>query len=252
MDTSNFTGIIFQMFGSWIFWIIIIFAMCFLGTLALIIKKSRALDVLVIEVCKIGGRKINIRDKSNSRILRGALKGGWFKDKSTFFGLWDYGSFDVFKTNDGRTVRDVSDEDYHERNGRKCLIVARSPENPSILVPLDRFEIENYKLLSKIAPADFTGASVDIFKKAVEETKTSNWKEIAIVVILGLLVVGAFVTFIVLSQLQKQTTAEAGAQLKDAREACGPDKLAGACVSIFQSLNENTGGIKNGPVSNAP
>ena len=78
-------------------------------------------------------------------------KAGYFKHRTTFFGLYDYGYEEVCKTKDGREILNVSSEDFHEINGKMGLIVQRSPEDPRVLVPINKCKLDNGQNLNNYA-----------------------------------------------------------------------------------------------------
>jgi hypothetical protein len=163
MDTSGFTGGMFALLGSLFFWLIMALIFVLVAFGFLLIRKKKKLSVSIIEITPLGRGKVGL--KSGRK-----LKGGWFKHKTAFFGLWDYGYEEVFKTKDNRQVLSISSEDYHEINGKMGLICMRSPEDPRILVPVNKMEMKNGELLNEIAPADYRSVVVDIIKKAEKET----------------------------------------------------------------------------------
>jgi len=127
---------------------------------------------------------------------------------SLFFGLWDYGSEEVFRLKDGRTVLNISSEDFQEINGKMGVMVQRSPEDPRILVPITRVKIENGELLTKIAPADYRGTVIDIIRKAEKETQ-DKMDKIMQYAFWGGIIIFSFVAIILITQMVKNGQTEA-------------------------------------------
>lgn len=214
-NTSGVTNTLFSLFSSLWFWLIAIFIFFFLTIGFLIIRRNRKLKVPVLEFTEIGNEKTSINTKPTTVTGGKKLKAGWFKEYSALGGLWDYGTNEVMKTNDGRTIQDVSSTDYHEINGKQCLIVARSPYDPLILVPLSQFKIKNKELLAEIAPAEFRKIAVDIIKRAEKET-TDKMAQLIQWALMGGVIVFAFVSIILIIQMVKNGQAEATGLVRDA------------------------------------
>jgi len=213
LDTSGYTGFILGLLTTGFFWLIAIFALLFFAFTFLIIRKKRKLTIPVIEVLDIGGGKVTLK-------FGRKYKGGWFKHKTTFFGLWDYGQEEVFKLKDGRRVLDVSSGDYQDFMGRPGLYVRRSSHDPRILVPIQRIEVKNNGILETIAPAELRGASVDIIKTAEKETadrsdKIMQW------IFWGGIIIFSFIAIIMITQMVKNGQQEAGALIKEAGNIAG-------------------------------
>ena len=200
-DTSAFTGGMFAILSSLLFWLVMAIVFVIVAFMFLIVRKNKKLTIPIIEATPLGRGKLGVKFGKK-------LKGGWFKHKTTFFGLWDYGYEEVFKTKDKRQVLSISSEDYHEINGKMGLVCMRSPEDPRILVPISKAEVENGKLLFEIAPADYRSVVVDIIKKAEKETqdkvdKIMQW------VFWGGIIMFSFIAIILIVQMVKNGQAEA-------------------------------------------
>jgi hypothetical protein len=201
LNTSAFTGGLFQLLGSLFFWLILLLIFVVFVFGFLVVNKKRKLTIPFIEVTDLGRSKAGI--KSGKKKVA-----GYFKHNSTFFGLWDYGYEEVCKTKDGRLILNVSSEDFHEINGKMGLIVQRAPEDPRILVPINKCKLENGELLNKIAPADYRGVVVDIIKKAEKETqdkvdKVMQW------FFWGGIIIFSFIAIILITQMVKNGQTEA-------------------------------------------
>ncbi len=201
LDTSTFTGGMFTLLSSLLFWGILALVLIVAVFGVLIIKKNRKLTTPIVEITSLGRGKVGVRAGKK-------MVGGWFKHNSTFFGLWDYGQEEVFKLKDGRILLNISSEDFHEINGKMGILAMRSPEDPRILVPLCKASVENGELLTKIAPADYRGTVVDIIKKAEKETSDKIDKIMQFVFWGGILLF-SFISIILITQMVKNGQTEA-------------------------------------------
>ena len=221
VDMTGISSGILKIFSSLIFWLILIVGVVFLIFLFLIIKKRKKLIYPLMELTDLGAGKIGAKIK----IKNGA---GWFKKKTTFFGLIDYGGEDVLRTWDKREVQNASSEDFHDINGRRGLIVVRKSDDPAILLPVNKAGISNkYKIvgegkqghlenidlipiksmklsntdfLLEIAPADYRDASSKIIDSVSKETM-SKWEKLAPYVVFGLLGIILLVSIIFIVQM---------------------------------------------------
>jgi len=201
MNTGGLTSGMFQILGSFLFWIVLLLLLGIVSIGALWLKKQRKLSIPYIEVTDLGRKKAGIKYNKKT-------KAGYFKHNSALMGLYDYGTEEVCKTKDGRIILNVSSEDYHQINGKMGLILQRSPEDPRILVPLTKVEVTNQKLLNTIAPADYRGVVVDIIKKAEKETsekmdKVMQW------VFWGGIIIFSFISILLITQMVKNGQTEA-------------------------------------------
>jgi len=201
LNTTNITSGLVGMLGTFVFWIVLL--ICFLGgaLTILIIRKNKKLTIPFIEVLDIGRGKVSIKQGKKN-------KAGWFKHHTTLMGLWDYGYEEVCKTKDKRIILNVSAEDYHDLNGKPGLILQRSPEDPNILVPVNKVELKNGNILNTIAPADYRGVAVDIIKKGEKETADKT-KEIVQWVIFGGVIIFALIAIILIVQMVKSGQSQA-------------------------------------------
>lgn len=245
VDTSGLTNTMFGLLSSAFFWVILGLALILFMFAFLIIRKHRSLSHIVHEVIDVGRDKVNINTKSKSRVFRGKLKGGWFKDKSRFFGLWDYGTKDVFKTNDGRKIFNLASTDFHEINGKLAVIAQRSDEDPNVLVPISQVKCTNKQLLSSIAPAEYQSVAVDLIKATERETADFSEKLIH-AVIFGFIIVFALVAVIMIIQMVQNGQREAGQLILDA----GNIKIEGIREIVKQVVQEL--GIGESTPSGAP
>jgi len=229
MDTSGFTSGMFNMLSSFLFWFVlaILFVVVVMGFL--LIRRNRKLTNPVFEITSLGRGKIGIKTGRK-------MKGGWFKYHSTFFGLWDYGSEEVFKLKDNRIVLNISSEDFHEINGRMGVLIQRSPEDPRIIVPINKARLENGELLTKIAPADYRGTVVDIIKKAEKET-SDKLDKIMQYAFWGGIILFSFISIILITQMVKNGQTEAKDLILEAGRMSG-EQLKTICQGV-QHIGES-------------
>lgn len=208
MDTSGYTGMIFNLLSSVLFWVILAVIFVGIAFATLIIRRKRKLVLPYIEITDLG------RSKGGFKFGK-KQKAGYFKEKTFFLNLIDYGNEEICKTRDGRIILNVSSEDYHEINGEMGLIVQRSPEDPRILVPLTKVELQNGKLLNTIAPAEYRGVALDIIKKAEKETADSKDK-ILQYVFWGGIIIFSFIAILLITQMVQKGQANASQLILEA------------------------------------
>lgn len=223
LDTSAFTSGMFNILSSLLFWLILAVVLVIAVFGVLLIRKNRKLTNPVFEITSLGRGKIGIRTGKK-------MRGGWFKHHSTFFGLWDYGHEEVFKLKDNRIVLNISSEDFHEINGKMGVLVQRSPEDPRILVPINKARMENGELLTKIAPADYRGTVVDIIKKAEKETQ-DKMDKIMQYAFWGGIILFSFISIILITKMVQQGQTEAKDLILEAGRM-GSDQLKTICQGV--------------------
>jgi len=187
--TGDFTGIALGWLRSGLFWVILIGLVVVGGVGFLKIKKRRKLRYPILMVVNIGNGKIATKETT----------AGWFKQKTMFFGLIDYGHEEVLKTKDGLRVLAGASTDFHEINGKSGLICKQKDDDPKILVPISKAKVYNEHLLAEIAPADYRDASVQIMEEATSELKPT-WEKILGYALFGGAIIIAIVGFIFASQ----------------------------------------------------
>lgn len=193
-----------------VFWIIAIFLLGLATIGSLWIRKKRKLRYPAIILNDLGRGKMGIEH----------TRAGWFKSKSTFFGLWDYGKEEILKVKDGRKIQSASTVDFHEIDGKRGLIAQKKSDDNLILVPLTRLKTENRELLARIAPADLRDASVDIVKQAEQETR-NKWAEMAQWIIFGGLIIFSLISIILITQMVKNGQKEAADLILEAGRIVG-------------------------------
>jgi hypothetical protein len=128
---------------------------------------------------------------------------GWFKEKKTFFNLFEVGGPLQMEIKDGRKIVNASSEDYVYINGKKGIRVMRKGDDPKILVPLSKVKIDNYELIQHIAPADYQDAASKFIDDKVLETMNSIEKW-AGPIILGVTIVIFVICLILIIQFSNQ------------------------------------------------
>jgi len=227
MDTSAYTTTMFGWLTTGLFWVGLLLFMVTCVFAFLLIRRRKILSVPVIEETPIGRGKLQIKTKK--------MKGGWFKNNVTFFGLYDYGGEDVFKLKDGRRVYGVSSKDYHDINGSPGLIVTRSSQDPRILAPIQNVTLRNGDILETVAPIELRSASVDIIKKAEKETADKTAQMVQWLM-WGGIIIFSFIAIIMITQMVGKGQEEASALILEAGKM-GQENLKTICAG-FKSVGE--------------
>ena len=192
-----------------VIWIVVIFFLIFVMVGGLWIRKQRKLEYSCIVLRNTGNGKVDLK----------TMKAGWFKTNSMFFGLWDYGLEEELRTGGFRKpidkIQGGSTIDFHEINGRRGLICRRKDDDPKILVPLTRLEVENDDLLASVASVDLRDAAVNIIKRAEHETR-SRTAEIVQWVLMGGVILLVLVVVIMSYQFVSKAQAESWERLIEA------------------------------------
>lgn len=219
-DASAISSGFLTIFSSLFFWLGVILVLVISTFGYLFMRKRKKLIYPLVVLTDLGAGKIGAK----IRLKRGA---GWFKKKSMFFGLFDFGGEDILRTWDKREIQNASSEDFHDINGRRGIICIRKSDDPSILLPVNkagtsnRYEIKggilvpvknlkviNIELLNEIAPADYRDASSKIIDNAEKETM-SKWEKLAPYVVFGFLGIIFLVCIIFIVQMVQHGQAEA-------------------------------------------
>lgn len=177
----------FENVGAWfvtiVFWLMIGGGFIIFVVGCLYIRKKRKLIYPVIEITDLGGGKVGMRN----------TKAGWFKSETIFFGLIEKGGEDKLKLKDGREIQNASSSDFHDINGKRGILIQRKPDDPRVLLPIEKSHFinkvkvikdlttgkvikkvmldgESIEILNKIAPADFRDTSSKIMQQAEQET----------------------------------------------------------------------------------
>lgn len=202
-------GLITKLVLSPLIWIAVIFLMGLAGLGGLWIRKQKKLQYTCVVLRNTGNGKIDMK----------TMKAGWFKTNSMLGGLWDYGLEEELRTGGWRKpvdkIQGGSTIDFHEINGKRGLICRRKDDDPKILVPLTRMEVENDVLLASIASVDLRDAAVNIIKRAEKETRNRT-AEIVQWIIMGGVIILALVVIIMSYQFVQRAQADAWARLIEA------------------------------------
>jgi len=189
---------------SWVYsgalWMVgIIFLLGFGLFMYLHFSRKRKLKYNCLELVRFGNGKVGMN----------LMKAGIFKTQTTFFGLIDYGFENVFKTSDGRIIQKARTSYLHDVMGKKGFICLRKADDPKILVPIKKINVENLELLMVIAPADFRGASSNIIKDTIKET-SGTWEKILPYLAVGVCVVLCIITIVICQQMTNNTIDKVG------------------------------------------
>jgi len=193
MDLGGIGATFSGFLNSAIVWVVI--AAVFVGVVFgfLFMKRKFSFKFPCIEVIGVG----------QSKIMAEISKAGWFKKKRAFFGLLEIGGEQEMRIKSGyRKIQQVSSQDYHDINGKRGLFVKRKDDDPSVLVPLSKFQIMNETLLSEIAPADYRDAAIDILDEKRKETLTW-WDENKSTILLAGVIIFALISLIVIFNFAK-------------------------------------------------
>lgn len=196
----NFGGIGSAFLGwatSMLFWAVVGCLLLISFVIILKIKRWRKFVFPCVEVTGLGQGKVMLT----------STKAGWFRSKTRFFGLWDYGGEQQLVTKDGRKIQCASSVDYHDINGKRGIVVKRKDDDPEILVPLTSFKIINPQLLGKIAPADYRDAAVNILEKYEKETMTWWQQNSGIIVLAGVIIFSLIALIIVFNFAKGESAA---------------------------------------------
>jgi len=138
-------------------------------------------------------------------------KAGWFKKRRKFFGLIETGGEQELickaKGNPMRKIHNISSTDYHEFNGKRCILCKRKDDDPDILVPLNKVEIKNLGLLASIAPADYRDAAAQILEEKRRETMSWLDKNAPMLIAMGVLIFGLIALVIVFNFAKGESSA---------------------------------------------
>lgn len=199
VDTSNITGVVMGWASSSVFWLIIILVVVGAGFGGLFFRKRRRLEYPVEIYTNVGNGKFATR----------MSRAGWFKSKSTLFGLIDFGGETRLMLKDGRQILAGSLSDLQEINGVMGFRVYRKEDDPKIVVPISKSYIENKRLIMTIAPADYRDASTEIINSAIKETQT-NFEKIAPVIFYGIIVIFSLIVILFIIQFANKQVDKAG------------------------------------------
>lgn len=177
---------------------------------------------------------IELVPQGNGKVWFNISKCGWFKTRKIFFKLIDIGKQERMEVKDGRKIIDFSTEDYHYfgRKGQRCVVVTSSPSDPSVLVPVSKVELDKAlgSMFLEAPNIDIRDAAVDAFKLTEKEMKGMG-EMIVQVVVLGLIVLGAFLTIIFTTQFAERALSQAAELTVDNANLCA-DAVSSAVERI--------------------
>lgn len=227
MDSLGLGGLMGGWFGILFYLGLGVCFFVFVGVGGIIIRRKRKLVFPVLEITGLGGGKAGIKK----------TWAGWFRS-NWILGLIDYGGELRLLTKDKREIQLASSDDFHEINGKRGLVVQRKGDDPKILVPINKIELddESKKLLNSIAPADYRDASVKLVTQAERETMSKFSQYVGFIAV-GVIFIFAIIVIIFTIQYVKHAQAEAwgftmesvrgaGARVSDVVEGTAPLILA--------------------------
>lgn len=229
---SSFGGILSSWAVSIGFWMVVCFALVIVAFLGLVFRKKRKFDKPVIEIYDLGNviknpdGSINL-DKSTGIFDFVITKGGWFKNRFTFFGLWDYGNENLFRLKDLTPVYDVSHNDYRKIGGVNGLIVIRNPNDSRFAIPISKFFLSSKSkaAIADIAPVDMRSAAVGAIENVDTEMKT-KWEKIMPILAIGFVSIILIFSILLIAQYGKHNIEQTTALLKYVADKMGLDKAA--------------------------
>jgi len=184
--------------SSTLTWAIVLIAIIVVTFLFLKLKQNKRFKYPCLEVVSLGQGKCAFFTS----------KAGWFKKHRKFFGLLEMGGEQELICKDSkRKIHNVSSTDYHELNGKRCILCKRKDDDPDILVPLNKVEIKNLGLLASIAPADYRDAAAQILEEKKRETMSWLDKNAPLLIALGVFIFGLIALIIVFNFAKGESSA---------------------------------------------
>jgi len=198
MDLGGIGVTVFGWFSSILTWAILLLGCFFVFVFVLMIRQKLRFKYPCLEIVGLGQGKVSIE----------ITKAGWFKKNRNFFGLIETGGEQELICKDNkRKIFCASSVDYHEINGKRGLICKRKDDDPEVLVPLDSVEVSNLKLLTRIAPADYRDAAVDILEEKRKETMTWMEKNAPLIITIGTFAFGIIALIIIFNFAKGESSA---------------------------------------------
>jgi Na+-transporting methylmalonyl-CoA/oxaloacetate decarboxylase gamma subunit len=259
LNMGELSGSMLSLFTTFWVWGLIIF-LFLAGTIGfLLIRQKRKLIYPVVEVTDLGSGKVGLR----------LSKAGWFRSRA--FWIYDYAGEFVMKLKDGREVQKVSSEDFHDINGTRGLLVCRKPDDPRVLLPINKagtssyyttepildkngndtgktrlvkrplntikgMRVVNEYLLMEIAPQDYRDTASRIAFDAKNETMSKLEKIIPYIVFAGMGMI-FIIAIILIVQMVKQGQANAKDLILEAGRM-NRDQLAQICNGVVTKATE--------------
>jgi len=191
-------GVFLGWASSLVFWALLILFLFSLFILFLIIKRKLKFVYPCLEIISLGQGKISVN----------VSKAGWFKKNKNFFNLIETGGEqELICKNGNRKIFCASSVDYHEINGKRGIICKRKDDDPEVLVPISKVNIENLDLLLRIAPADYRDAAEDILEKKKQEVLTWVEKNLPLIISLTVFIFGLVALIIVFNFAKQESSA---------------------------------------------
>jgi len=182
-------------------WAIVAVLIFVVGIGLLKFKQMRRFRYPCLEVVSLGQGKCSFYTS----------KAGWFKKNRKFFGLIEAGGEQELicksKGSPMRKIHNISSTDYHELNGKRCILCKRKDDDPDILVPLNKVEIKNLGLLASIAPADYRDAAAQILQEKQRETMSWMDKNAPLLIAMGVFIFGLIALIIVFNFAKGESSA---------------------------------------------
>jgi hypothetical protein len=179
-DFSIIWEVVLQWMSTGFFWIVVVLGFLVLAVGIIFYRRWRTLKFTAFEFTVLESGNLVI-EKS---------KAGWFGRKKFLRGWIDWGRVKQMKLKDKRIVHEFSVEDYHEFNGKRCILVTSHPEDKSMVVPISKVSIdeESLDMLYQIAPADYREAAVREFEQATNEMKSKLERYLPYILLGGLVI----------------------------------------------------------------
>jgi len=198
MDLGGIGAGMMGLLSSTLTWAIVAILIFVVAIGLLKVKQSRRFRYPCLEVVSLGQGKCSFYTS----------KAGWFKKNRKFFGLIETGGEQELICKDQkRKIHNVSSTDYHELNGKRCILCKRKDDDPDILVPLNKVEIKNLGLLASIAPADYRDAAAQILQEKQRETMSWLDKNAPMLIAMGVLIFGLIALIIVFNFAKGESSA---------------------------------------------
>lgn len=194
----------------WIF-LLLILTVFFIGVLW--IRKKRKFTRLVLEHFDLGNGNFDWR----------LTKGGWFRNRFTLFGLWDYGTEQRFRLKDMTPVDNVSHRDYRLFNGKPAIAVIRNPKDARVVFPISKYYLskDSKAIMAEVAPADYRDTAVKAIEEADKEMQ-SKWAQYAPIIVTGVVIIISLIITLLNTQYGKYMVDQATKVLLEIKSTpCG-------------------------------
>jgi len=220
--TSGMGGTFVSWMSSIFFWVIIIVTILIGCLVWLWNRKRKRMDKPVLELYDLSNiaydkdGKIDL-SKSNGIFDFRNTKGGWFKNKFSLGGLWDYGNELLFRLKDMTPVYDVSHNDYRKIDGKNGLVIIRNPNDSRYAVPISKFFMskDSKIALASIAPIDLRNAASNSIEQVDTEMQT-KWEKYAPMITAAFIGLVLIFSILLITQYGKHMVDQAAIILKNA------------------------------------